>query len=77
MNSMARVLDKHHRAMQNELRKRFKSDLIKEFVLEIRGDCMGISVTAELTDGTSLPVHIDEYDIDTLGERFPDCEVGY
>ena len=73
MNSIDRVLAKHRKELEAELRERYPTKLIKRFTLE--NNIYSISVQAKLTDGTLLD--LAPYDIDALAERFPDCEVGY
>ncbi len=73
MNSIDRVLKKHGKELEAELRKDYPTKLIKRFTLE--NNIYSISVQAKLTDGTLLD--LEPYDIDALAERFPDCEVGY
>lgn len=73
MDSINRVLKKHSRELEKELRERYSSKLIRRFTLE--NNLYSISVQGELTDGTVLD--LAPYDIDELAERFPDCEVGY
>jgi hypothetical protein len=73
MASISRVLDKHEKELIARLRKRYRSKLIRRFDLSNRD--YSIAVQAELTDGTLLD--LEPLDIDSLGEEFPDCEVGY
>ena len=73
MNSIDRVLARHGKELEAELRERYPTSLIKRFTLE--NNIYSISVQAKLTDGTLLD--LEPYDIDALAERFPDCEVGY
>lgn len=73
MNSIDRVLAKHRKELEAELRERYPTKLIKRFTLE--NNIYSISVQAKLTDGTLLD--LAPFDIDALAERFPDCKVGY
>lgn len=73
MESINRVLKKHGRELEQELRTEYKSNLIRGFTLT--NEIYSIGVEAELTDGTRLA--LKPYDIDALAERFPDCELGY
>ena len=73
IESINRVLEKHSAELKQELRERFPSKLIRDFSLE--NNLYSISVQAKLTDGTVLD--LEPFDIDTLAEKFPDCEVGY
>ena len=73
MNSIDRVLKKHGREMERELRKEYRSKLIRGSTLT--NEIYSIDIEAELTDGTRL--QLKPYDIDELAERFPDCRVGY
>lgn len=73
MESINRVLEKHSTELKQELHERYPSKLIRDFSLE--NNLYSISVQAKLTDGTMLD--LEPFDIDTLAEKFPDCEVGY
>ncbi len=73
MNSIDRILKKHGRELEQELRERYPSKLVRSFSLE--NNIYSIAVHAELADGVVLD--LEPYDIDVLAERFPDCEVGY
>ncbi len=73
MESINRVIEKHSAELKQELHERYPSKLIRDFSLE--NNLYSISVQAKLTDGTVLD--LEPFDIDTLAERFPDCEVGY
>lgn len=73
MESINRILKKHARELVEELKDRYRSKLIKHFMLE--NNIYEIAVQAELTDGAIL--NLEPYDIDVLAERFPDCQVGY
>lgn len=70
---MVRVLHKHGDELKAELRSQYPSELIRRFNLCV--NIYSIDVYAELTDRTELT--LEPYDIDALGERFADCEVGY
>jgi len=73
MESISRVLARHGKELEDELRERHPSTLIRRFSLE--NGIYHIGVEAELTDGTLLS--LEPFDIDELAERFPDCEIGY
>lgn len=73
MESIERVLKKHGRQLERELRREYRSKLIRRFTLS--NETYSIGVEAELTDGTHLA--LKAYDIDELAERFPDCKVGH
>ena len=73
MNSLVRVLDKHEKELKARLRERYPSRLIRKF--ELSNNDYSVAVQAELTDGTLLD--LEPFDIDQIGEEFPDCEVGY
>ncbi len=73
MESINRVLKKHGRELEQELRERYPSKLIRRFSLE--NNIYSIAVQAELVDGTVLA--LEPFDIDCLAERFPGCEIGY
>jgi hypothetical protein len=72
-NSIIGILAKHERDLKAWLRKRYPSKLIRRF--DLSDDAYAVVVRAELTDGTI--VELAPFDIDRLGEEFPDCEVGY
>ena len=76
MNSISRVLDKHG----NELKKEYMEMVPESIRDQVTGVGLGnktyaIETAWLLRDGGELPG--PEIDIDTLAERFPDCEVGY
>jgi len=73
MESVDRVLKKYSTQIKRELRREYKSKLIRSFTLE--NGIYEIKVEAELKDGSSL--EMKPIDIDTLAERYPECEVGY
>ena len=73
MESIDRVLNKHGRQIERELRRKHRSKLIRRFLLS--NELYSIGVDAELADGTRLA--LSPLDIDDLAERFPDCRVGY
>ncbi len=73
MNSIERVVEKHGKELLAELRENNPSKLIRKFYLT--NNLYSLQATAVLTDGTSI--ELEGWDIDTLAERFPDCEVGY
>lgn len=77
LSSMNRVMESHGDELTREVTEQFKSPLIKEVFIGLVNSCYEFDVTAVLTDGTMLPLHVDGFDIDSLAERFPDCEVGY
>jgi hypothetical protein len=77
LNSLNRVLEAHHLELEKELRIIYPSKKIKHFVIGIVNSCYRIDASAILTDGSELPLYVDGFDIDSLGERFPDCDVGY
>ena len=72
-SSIARVLAEHGPELQKELMESVKSDLVKTVQLYV--DLYEIEVRWILRDDTELPGK--GIDIDTLAERFPDCEVAY
>ncbi len=73
MNSIDRVLARHGKELEAELREDYPTKLIKRFTLE--NHIYAIAVEAKLVDGTVL--NLNPFDIDALADRFPDCEVGY
>ena len=73
MNSIDRVLKKHGREIERELRHEYPTPLIKRFHLE--NGLSEIEIHALLTDGTCLILH--PYGIEYLAERYPDCKVEY
>jgi hypothetical protein len=73
MSSIDRVLEKHSHELLSELRESYPSKFIKQFRLE--NQTYEVAVFAELTDGTTL--ELVSFDIDMLGDRFTDCDVGY
>jgi hypothetical protein len=73
MNSIDRVLAEHGGELEARLRESYPSKLIRRF--DLSNNMYSVAVQAELTDGTM--VDLEPFDIDQLGEEFPDCEVGY
>jgi hypothetical protein len=73
MNSINRVLAKHEGELEARLRERYPSALIRRF--DLSNNMYSVAVQAELTDGTI--VDLEPFDIDQLGDEFPDCDVGY
>ena len=73
MKSIDRVLKKYSMQIKRELRREYRSKLIKQFHLE--NGIYSIEIEVELADGTSL--QLKQLDIDELAERYPDCKVGY
>lgn len=72
MDSINRVLERHGGEIQQELLSR-AGKLVVGAALE--NNLYSIQVTWELVDGTTLEGA--SIDIDTLAEKYPDCEVGY
>lgn len=73
MESIDRVLKRYGTQIMRELRREYKSKLIRKFSLE--NGIYEVRIEAELKDGTTL--QLKGIDIDELAERYPDCEVGY
>jgi hypothetical protein len=73
MESIDRVIRKHGSRIRRELRREYKSRLIRRFTLS--NQTYEIAISAELADGTWL--ELKPLDIDGLAERYPDCKVGY
>ena len=76
MNSIERVLERHGDEIREEWAQKIPEDLAKVFSQVIlSNDVYRIQVEWEFRSGGTLPgPHMD---IDTLAERFPDCDVGY
>ena len=76
MSSIARVMEKHAEEIQQdylqEIPDEFR-DTITGVVLT--GDTYHINVEWELKTGHTLSA--GSIDIDTLAERYPDCDVSY
>ena len=72
-SSIERVLEKHSQELEKEQIDSAGTPLVVGVDLE--NNLYSISVTWKLSDGKTLPG--PDIDIDTLAERFPDCNVGY
>jgi hypothetical protein len=77
LSSLNRVLKKHGKEIRTEIKGYFPSNLIKDIGIGCENSCYRLGAVAILTDGTELPLEIDWLDIDSLAERYPDCDVGY
>lgn len=73
MSSIDRVLAAHSDEIIADLREENPSSLIRSFNLS--NAVYRIEITATLVDDSFLT--LASIDIDSLAERYPDCEVGY
>jgi hypothetical protein len=76
MNSINRVLEKHGAELRQELVEQFNAPLRALLAhVDLDNATYGIKVTYRFKDDSWVDGLL--LDIDELGERFPDCEVGY
>lgn len=76
MSSIERVLEQHGDEIRREWTQEVPAALIPPFRrVVLSNDIYGIQVEWEFEDGITLPG--PRIDIDSLADRFPDCDVGY
>ena len=76
MNSIDRVLEKHGEEIRKGREEQVPGILKDVFTrVDLENKLYSIGVTWVFKDGSTLEG--PEIDIDTLGEEYPDCEVGY
>lgn len=79
MNSLNRVIEKHGDELAREVLAGLPRSLVEAFRLttaqvSLENNLYTIEVAVQLPDES---LSLKPYDIDELGERYPDCDVGY
>lgn len=77
LSSLERVRDAHSKELAEEVKLKLPPNIaskVKEIRFVISDTCYELIPVAVFPDGE---LDLFPYDIDVLGDRFPDCEVGY
>lgn len=79
MNSLLRVLERHGAELAREAQLAVPGTVLTYRGVSLESGTYEIAVVHEFEDsrGETISVTGEPFDIDTLAERYPDCEVGY
>lgn len=75
MSSITRVIEKHGDEIEKEIRLKLPRCIQKKVDINLENNIYAINISITFRNGETLDLL--PLDIDTLADRFPDCEVGY